>query len=472
MVAQRINTQQGNPRKDEKFTTRKTKGGLTQHVYKDKTVTLKKPKAAAKPKTAAAPKASAGTKVEPWYSQSGQSDLLSAFTGAMMDPLKPLTGSQAGALATGLQAAQVSPILQAYDRKDNLIKGRDAEQQARNSQMAGTTQDVLARQMAERQQSGARASGQVAQAGQQAQQSIADVFAKADAVASQDAGLRGAGLDGGSAAMRAQAAVSARARGEGSTQIAQQGLAAQGSAADALLQSIAGASAQQAGERQGSITNQTNSQLRDSADGRMQALSGAQGDLVKTMLGLRENAQQTELGQMAIRGDAYEAELKARTEAAERATKSKESAAERQLKRDIARANIDSRSSLEATRQAGRERLEEIKQTAAGRRAAEKYTADQRKSNAKKREKANAYASSVDSAVSNALVQRKLQKADRKDPLAIDRALREAGVKDGFMRNIIKERHMNGDLSASTRDQYRKRYGVNPPKTWTTKRGK
>lgn len=470
MASRRTNTQQGNPRHGKSYSVRKNKDGTTDHVYKGKTVTLM-PKKTPVAKTPATPKVSAGSKVEPWYSQTGQSDLLSAFTGSMKDPLKPLTGSQAGALATGLQAAQVSPILQAFDRKDNLIKARDAEQQARNSQMSATAQDVLARQMAERQQAGGRAAGQVAQAGQQAQASIAQVFADADRAASNDAALRGSGLDGGSAAMRAQAAASARARGEASTQIAQQGLAAQGSAADALLQSIAGASAQQAGERQGAIANQTTSQLRDSHDGRVQALSGAQGDLVKTMLGLRENAQQTELGQMAIRGDAYEAELKARTEAAAQAAKAKESSAERQLKRDIAQANIDARSSLESRRQSGRERLEEIKATAAGRRAAEKYAADQRKDSAKKREKANAFVASVDTTVSNAAIRQILTRKNM-DPRRVNQQLVNRGVKDALTRNLIVDRHVYGGPRPETVRAYRNKYGVNPPKRWTTKRGK
>jgi hypothetical protein len=57
------------------------------------------------------------------------------------------------------------------------------------------------------------------------------------------------------------------------------------------------------------------------------------------------------------------------------------------------------------------------------------------------------------------------------DPKRLNKQLVNRGVKDGLMRNLIIDRHVRGGPSAATAAAYRAKYGVAPPKRWTTKKG-
>lgn len=255
----------------------------------------KKPKAGAKKPKKAAPSAAVPKAPGAWYDPSNTAARDASIASMLSDPLKPATGQDAVSFARSLAQSGIAPLLQDYDRQAGLAQTGAAAQAARTT--AGTDQlrQTIAGQLASQQASQGAARERIAGVGAQLQGTIDQGAAQAGQAAAQDAATRGGGLDGGSAAQRAQEAANAKARGQAGTAVALDQQAATAQSGDQLLNQISAATAQQGGERQGAITSALNSQLRDVNEGRSKTLASGEQSFLKAIMDLQSQNIQTNL---------------------------------------------------------------------------------------------------------------------------------------------------------------------------------
>ncbi|WP_210494871.1 hypothetical protein [Patulibacter sp. SYSU D01012] len=426
----------------------------------------KKPAAPKKPKgTGGSGKAQAAQK--PWHDPSRTAARDAVLSGALENPLKPLSGDAALEFARSLVAARQAPVMQEFDRQEQQTTARNRVQSDRQAAGSQALQNLIAQQAANAQSSQQNARNQMLAAASMQQQGIDQAAGDARATMERDAQVRGAGLDGGAAAQLAQEQATAKARGLSGSQISLDAQTAAGEAGNQRLREIAAASAQQGAERQGSLSAQLNNQLRDLNQGRSKAVSSAQEDYISTLLNLRQQGAQTELAVNTLGLNQQKAAADVATEAAKIKASAKEKATDRafrakeaQLTRDARSEDTDKR--LEAQRELTQLRADQ---------AAEKERRRQREKDAKDKAKLTpddrqrrGFIKRVDQITEAGDLSNARRKA--KNPSEFRKLLADnLGVNDRFARQLLSDLAYGG-LRPNTIRAYKAMYGRNPPSKW------
>lgn len=415
-----------------------------------------------------------------WYGRGAMKDRDDALAAMLSDPLGITTGDQAITAARALVQSQTAPVIAEYDRQQGLAESKYMNQSARQSTGTDQLRAAIAAQIAGQQQAQTRARDQIAGAGAQLQQTVTQGEQQAGQAAEQDAAVRGGGLDGGSAAQRAQEAANARARGQAGTQIALDTQAQQGQQGNALLNQIMAATAQQGGERQGALTAGLNSQVRDLNQGRAKDLSLAQGDFVKTLMDIQQRNTQTALAKETLGLDQMKVKAGSEADAAKLQQQAAITAAKLKITQTEGAANRAARAELAklqaAQKDADRKSREGIASANIGSR--EKVAgAKQRERDAKEAAKPKALTSqdkgrrnfirSAEEFYDGGTLKAIKAKVDAqgKGPSEFRAALARRNIKDTLARQLLTDVAYGG-LRPNTIAAYKARYGRNPPKEW------
>lgn len=403
-----------------------------------------------KPKKAKAKKTKStkakSTKTSTSTSTSSANSTQSALLKLLGNPLGSVTGQNALDVANALQESRLKPVIEDYDRQEATAKSR-------NQYVSGTAQqgysdlvNRIGQQLTERQQAGAAQQGAIQQAGAGYQAALQAGLQRARQEAARDAQVRGGFATAGATQNLEAANASRAAQGAGDTRIASQAAAQQAQQDDALLRALQGASGLRGMETQRDLEVGLNNTLRDISSGRSKALSDASGQLVQTLLDLRNNNQQLELAKQGILGDQAEMAAKqaieqakltqtAKEKAADRASREAVAAANNKTKATIASSNNKTKASIAAQNNATKERIARLRRQASG---------------------SGSKAKSAKAKLADAT------KVERGRVNSIVLSGRAGDVKDKLVRRMVSEmRH--GGLTQSTVNQYEARFGVKPP---------
>lgn len=464
----------------------KWKGPKGSPTVKVPAPVAKKP-AGKKPKKPGASKGAAVVPKAPknWYDAANTAARDASIASALANPLKPVTGTDAVAMARALAQSGTAPLLQDYDRQASLAQSRANAQSGRTATGTDQLRSVIAQQLTAQQQSAATARNRIAGAGQELAGTIDQGVAQANQAAAQDAQTRGAGLDGGSAAQRAQEAANARARGQAGTAIALDQQASAAQSGDQLLNQISAATAQQGGERQGAITGSLNTALRDVNEGRSKALASGEDAFMKAIMGLQGQNTQTVLATetLGLNKEKAAADTAIKTAQLEQqATIAKlnaqikitEGAEQRALRKQLAEATAKQRALDRAARtetadkNRGAANARQDKALSAKDRATRDKAARGKASGAKlgpKDKDRRSFITNVKVAQESGQLS-SLKRQARNNPSTYRRLLDEKmGVKDSFSRQLLADMAFGG-LKDNTIRAYRARYGRNPPNEW------
>lgn len=410
-----------------------------------------------------------------WYDPSNTAARDAALISALSDPLKPITGTDAVSFARALAQSQTAPLLQDYDRQAGLAQSRADAQSARTASGSDALQRLIAAQMAGQQASAGAARDRIAGAGAQLQSSIDQGYAQAGQAAAADAATRGAGLDGGSAAQRAQELANAKARGQAGTSVALDQQAASAQSGDQLLQQIAAASAQQGGERQGAITSSLNTALRDVNEGRAKALSSGEQAFLSAIKDLKSQNTQTALATETLGLDQAKLASSDANAAADRAQKAREKALDRlDRAREKAQQTKQFYDGLDATAsnrdkdRASREMIAANREVAAAKRAAaatKKGAPKLTPEDKKRREFIDNVGAYQQSGQLGSLKAEAVSRGAAKAPSTFRAMLANRGVGNQFTRQLLTDLAFGG-LRPNTITAYRTLYGRNPPNEW------
>lgn len=469
MATRRKNTQKGNPRRGKSYTVSTRADGRRVHTYADgRKVVL--PKQAKKKQAAKAPALPKEAKDQPWYSKQNQDYLMAQLGQMASNPLKAPTGDQAVLFAQNMARLGLAPSMLEYDRQEGQL---DVARQVGDTASQRLMTDATGQLQQQRDAADQAAAAQATALGQMHSGSVGEAQARQQAALA--AADRENEVSGGYGTLQRRAADEAAARQQADldriNQSAQARISGDRAASQQLFAQMLAAQPLAHNQRVAQAAAQRSQQLRDINEGRAKSALSSSELFAKTFNELMGRSTETELAKGSLLSKERLAEMEnalglervrsqSATQKANRKSREKTSAADRRSREKVAAEN------RKAANQRHRETLAERR---ASRKAQEKKS--RQATQAKERGETKRFVAQVNTAVNSARIRREVLTAEnRKNPARMERMLKNRGVTDELMRQIIIDRHTTGGPSQRTAENFREYFKQYPPAAWTTRK--